>query len=137
MSLHPLGIVLAAVATFVSGFIWFGPKTFFPIWWKAMGRTEPLNPATFNAAKVFGGTLAGILAQAFVCDVILTAIRVGQPGMSVGQGAAWGFHLGLIAAAASLGHRLFAGYGVTVWLLEVGNDVLNFTLMGAILVAVG
>ena len=39
--------------------------------------------------------------------------------------------------AASLGHRLFAGYGVKVWLLEVGNDVLNFTLMGAILVAIG
>jgi hypothetical protein len=137
MTLHPTGIALAALACFVSGFLWFGPKTFFPVWWKAMGRTEPLDPQRFNMAKVFGGTLAAILVQAFVCDVILSAIRVGYPALSVGQGAAWGFHLGLVAAAPSLSHRLFAGHGFTVWIIEVANDILNFTIMGAILVAVG
>lgn len=137
MTLHPTGIALAALATFVSGFIWFGPKTFFPVWWKAMGHSAPLDPKTFNMGKVFGGTLVGVIAQAFVCDVILTGVRAGQPSLSIGQGAAWGFHLGLVAAAASLSHRLFAGHGFTAWILEVGNDVLNFTLMGAILVAVG
>jgi|GEM_PF-1812200 len=30
-------------------------------------------------------------------------------------------------------HRLFAGQGFRVWLLEVGSDVLNFGLMGAVL----
>jgi hypothetical protein len=137
MTLHPAGIGLAALATFVSGFLWFGPRTFFPVWWRAMGRTEPLNPAEFNMAKVFGNTLVAILVQAFVCDVILTAIRAGQPSFSVGQGAAWGFHLGLLAAAPSLSHRLFAGHGFKVWALEVGNDLLNFVMTGAILAAMG
>lgn len=137
MTLHPMGIGLAALATFASGFLWFGPKTFFPIWWRAMGRTEPLNPAEFNMAKVFGGTVVAILVQAFVSDVILTTVRGGQPPLTVGQGVAWGFHLGLIAAAPSLSHRLFAGHGFKVWALEAGNDVINFMLIGAILAAVG
>jgi len=137
MTLHPLGIAVAAFATFVSGFLWFGPKTFFPIWWKAMGRTEPMNPADYNMPVLFGSILAAIGVQAFLCDLILSAIRSGQPSLSVAQGAAWGFHLGLVAAAPSLSHRLFAGHGFKVWILEVGNDVLNFAMMGAILAYFG
>ena len=102
-----------------------------------MGRTEPMNPADYNMAVLFGSTLAAILVQAFLCDLILSAIRIGQHGLSVAQGAGWGFHLGLVTAFPSLSHRLFAGHGYKTWILEVGNDVLNFTMMGSILAYFG
>jgi len=34
-----------------------------------------------------------------------------------------------------LGHRLFGGHGYRVWLIEAGNDVLNWTIAGSILSA--
>ena len=51
------------------------------------------------------------------------------------SGAGWGALLGCAAAAAMLGHRLFGGHGYRVWLIEAGNDVLNWTIAGAILSA--
>jgi hypothetical protein len=38
-----------------------------------------------------------------------------------------------IAAFASLSHRLFGGENIKVWLIETSNDVLNFTVAGAII----
>ena len=46
-----------------------------------------------------------------------------------------GLVVGIAVAAASLPHRLFAGHGIRVWALEIGNDLLNFALMGLILSA--
>jgi len=41
-----LAVLVASLASFVIGFAWFSPKTFFPVWWKAMGRgTTRLRPA--------------------------------------------------------------------------------------------
>ena len=37
------------------------------------------------------------------------------------------------AAAASLSHRLFGGYSLKVWILEVGQDIVCLTAMGLVL----
>lgn len=71
-----------------------------------------------------------------VVEVVLDAVR-GDNAMSAVGGAGWGLIAGLLVAAASLGHRLFAGHGYRVWLIEVGNDVVNCVIAGAILGALG
>ena len=38
-SINWLAVLLATIVSFVSGFIWFGPKTFYPVWWKALGKS--------------------------------------------------------------------------------------------------
>ncbi|MEY4312077.1 MAG: hypothetical protein RLZZ571_847, partial [Actinomycetota bacterium] len=38
-SVNIAGVLIAFLVNFVVGFIWFGPKTFFPVWWKAIGKT--------------------------------------------------------------------------------------------------
>jgi hypothetical protein len=43
------------------------------------------------------------------------------------------FGLGIVAAAASLPHRLFGQQGFKVWIIEVGADVTALTATGAIL----
>lgn len=132
--LNWLGIGLAALCAFASGGIWFGPKTFFPIWWRAMGRTELPRPEEFDARKLFGGTIAAILVQAVVLAIVLGAIRGNDADFGASSGLKWGLLIGAgVAAASSLSHRLFAGHGFKVWIIEVANDVLNFAMMGAIL----
>jgi len=38
-----------------------------------------------------------------------------------------------IAMCASLSHRLFAGEGLKVWIIETANDAINLTIAGAII----
>ena len=57
-----------------------------------------------------------------------------NPNFGVLEGGLVGLFLGLgLAAASSLSHRLFAGQGFKVWILEVGSDVVNLTIMGFII----
>lgn len=132
-SIDFVAVLVAFLVSFVTGFLWFGPKTFFPVWWKAMGKTgDPGEGADMKV--VFASTaVAGLVSAtglALVFDVVARA--------SGDLNALTGFTTGLIVgvfvmAAPALSHRLFAGNGFKVWLLEVGADVLAFALMGVAL----
>lgn len=126
------GVAAAAVACWVSGFVWFGPKTLFPVWWKAMGKRDDEVPgAGQNMGLVFGLVSLGAVLQAVVLAVLIEALAAGQ-SVSMSLGAQVGLIVGLAVVLPALGHRMFAGHGLKVWALECGNDLLNFVLMGAI-----
>ena len=60
--------------------------------------------------------------------------RARNPAFSAVDGALVGALLGVgLAAASSLSHRLFGGFGYKVWLIEVASDALNLTIMGLII----
>ena len=129
-----LACLVAFLTVFASGFTWFNGKTFFPVWWRLMGRgdTQPGDGA--NMGVLFGSQAAAIAVQVVVLELALDRIG-GDAALGAASGAGWGALLGLAAAAAMLGHRLFGGHGYRVWLIEAGNDVLNWTIAGAILSA--
>jgi hypothetical protein len=85
---------------------------------------------------VFGLTILGSVISALtLCWVLQAALAVySTADASLVFGAVTGAALGVgIAAATSLGHRLFAGQGLVVWAIEVGGDILGLTLMGVVL----
>jgi hypothetical protein len=133
--LNWLAIVVATIAAFAAGAIWFGPKTFFPVWWKLMGKEAGADPgANANMAVVFGSTFVGALVQAFTLAVIIHFVAASDPAFGALAGGLTGLLVGIgLGAASSLSHRLFAGAGFRVWLIEVGSDVVNLTIMGVIL----
>jgi len=124
-------VLVSALVAIASGAIWFGPRTFYPAWSKAMGLTEGAVPgAGMNMAIVFGSTFVSQFVQAATLAFVLS----GYDGLNAVSGFFAGLIIGLgIAAASSLGHRLFAGNGFKVWAIEVSNDVLNLALMGLII----
>ena len=128
-------VVVAAVAAIAIGSIWFGPRTFFPVWWKAMGRSADEKPGGENMGIVFAGTFVGQFTQAFAVSIVMAWFAASNGGMvSFGDALVVGLVLGVgLAAAASLSHRLFAGQSFTVWLLEVGNDIVGITVMAIII----
>jgi len=129
------GVLVAWFATFISGFIWFGPKTFFPIWWRLMGRSEKDVPGGGRSMIVtFGSVLIGQLAVVAVLALIMgPAVELGRIGGAL-DGALFGLLVGAgIAGASALGHRMFAGHGPVVWIIESGNDIINLGIAGAIL----
>jgi hypothetical protein len=131
-----LGVLAAVVAAFVVNFVYFGPRTMFPVWWRAMGRGADEQPGGQSMGLVFGLTLLGALVQALTMSWALqaSAALYGDGDVSLGTGVLVGALLGAgIAAAASLGHRLFAGHGPVVWAIEAGGDVLALVVMGGVL----
>jgi hypothetical protein len=130
-----LGVLVAFVVAFVANFLWFGPKTMFPLWWRALGHTPDEQPTTEGMAKVFGLTIAGLLVQVLTMSWVLQAsAALYDQEVTLGAGLLVGALIGAgIAAAASLGHRMFAGQGLTVWAIEVGGDILGLTLIGGVL----
>lgn len=129
--IHWAAVVICALVGIASGALWFGPKTFYPVWWKEMGHTESEVPgAGINMGIVFGSTFVAQFVQAFAMALLISGVS----NPNLGKGAIVGLVVGIgIAAASSLGHRLFGGAGFKVWAIEVSNDVLNLMIMGAIL----
>ncbi|MFM9151509.1 MAG: DUF1761 domain-containing protein, partial [Candidatus Planktophila sp.] len=118
--LNIVGVLIAFVFSFISGGIWFGPKTFYPIWMRERGRSSGQLTAEQNKpALLFGGTILGILIQTLTLAVIITSLQQSRPDFSVLDGAAVGLALGVgIAMFASLSHRLFGGENLKVWIIE-------------------
>ena len=134
-----VGVLVAGIAGAISGGLWFGPKTFFPLWWRLIGHPPgtAANPGgDLSMGVVFGSTIAAQMVQAAAMAVVINLAM--RAGISASFGVVDGLVVGLLvgvgfAAASSLGHRLFGGHGFGVWALEVGNDILNCAMMGGIL----
>jgi hypothetical protein len=133
--LNFIGILVAFGFSFVSGAIWFGPKTFYPVWMRARGNASgQLTTAQNNPVLLFGGTIVGVLAQTLTLGVIINSLQKVDPNFSVANGALVGLALGVgIGMFASLSHRLFGGENLKVWVIETANDAINLTVAGAII----
>jgi hypothetical protein len=106
-----LAVLVACVVSFVIGFLWFSPKAFYPMWWKAMGKSpDEAAMGSLPIGVVFGLTILAIVVQA--------------TGALMGVG---------FAAATSLSHRLFGGYSMKAWIIEIGQDIVCLAAMGLVL----
>jgi hypothetical protein len=136
MTLHGLNywaVLIGIIFTFASGATWFGPKTFYPKWMAAMGVNPADNVGKVKPSQVFSALVVAIVLQVFVIAAIITTLQHRNPEFGAADGAIVGFLLGaVICAMPNLSHRMFAGNGFKVWLIENGNDILNMTVVGAI-----
>ncbi len=133
--LNLTGVIIAFIFSFISGAIWFGPKTFYPIWMRARGNaTGQLTSSQNKPALLFGGTILGVLIQTLTVALVVTSLGHMNPNFGVPDGALVGFALGVgIAMFASLSHRLFGGENLKVWIIETANDAINLSIAGAII----
>lgn len=133
--LNWLGILVAFLFSFISGALWFGPKTFYPVWMRERGiASGQLTSQQNKPAILFGGTIVGILIQTLTLGFIITNLQEHQADFGLFDGALVGFTLGVgIAAFASLSHRLFGGESIKVWIIETSNDAINLTVAGIII----
>lgn len=132
--LNLIGVIIATIVSFISGGIWFGPKTFYPVWMKLRGHTSGGMDKNLPPAILFGGTFVGVFIQSLTLGLIINSLQVHNPNIGILDGAGIGFALGVgISMFSSLSHRLFSGDGFKLWLVETANDAINLTLAGAII----
>lgn len=134
MDTNWIAFALAVVTGIAIGALWFGPRTFFPAWWKALGKTPDEQPGTANMGVVFGLTAIAVIVQAGVLSLLLPVIGTAVGSMGWFTGLATGVLLGLaFAAAPAITHKLFGGFRLWVWVLEAGQDIVSLAAMGAII----
>lgn len=134
-----LAVVVCVLVSMVIGSIWYNPKTFFPIWWKAIGKSgEPgMSGGTGTSgemAMTWGLVILAALVQAVFMSLMVTAMGSMTPGgATLGSGALAGFLLWFgFVAPSSLTNKLFAGQ-LKAWAIEVSNHLVNYVAIGAIL----
>jgi len=128
-SINWLAVVVCVVVSMISGSLWYNPKTFYPAWWNAIGRSEDDQPGMQNMGLVWGGTILSSFVQATSVAFMINVMG----SMSAGSGAMAGFMLWFgFVAATSLTNKLFAGQ-LKAWVFEAGSHLVNFLLFGAIL----
>ena len=121
-----LSVVVAALSGFVVGSIWYGPLFSKP-WMRYSGMTKEKG-AQANPALIFGG--------AFVLNLVAASGIALQNGAHTGW--LFGLHVGLMGAvffiATALGViYLFEQRPLRLWLINAGYQIVNFSVMGAII----
>jgi hypothetical protein len=133
-SVNWLAVVACVVVSMVSGSLWYNPKTFFPMWWQVVGGGRA-QPGMENMGMTWALTVVSSFVQAVAMSFMVTAMGgMMSGGISAATGASTGFMLWFgFVAPTYLVNKLFAGHGLKIWAIEVGNHLVNFVLFGAIL----
>jgi hypothetical protein len=62
-SINWWAVVVSVVVSMIVGSVWFNPRTFFPIWWKGIGKSESDDP---GMGRSMGMTWALTILASFV-----------------------------------------------------------------------
>ena len=128
-----LAVVVAAVAAFALGWIWYGPL-FGKAWGSMVGVNMDIKPAGSKMAKTIILNLIGTLIMAWVLDhALIFAIAYLKMGGAQG-GLMGGFFnwLGFIAPV-TLGVVLWENKPWKLWFLNAGYYLVSLCVMGVIL----
>ena len=128
-SINWIAIIVAILAPFVLGGLWYGPL-FGKAWMAEMGFTEEsLKDA--NPLQIYGGALALNLVMATNLAMFLG----GEADLLFGLMAGLFTGLGFVAAMTGVQY-LFERRSLRLFLINGGYSTAAFTLMGTILGAI-
>jgi Protein of unknown function (DUF1761) len=129
-SMNWLAVLACFVFSIISGSIWFGPKTFFPTWWTAIGKSQKDQPN--GAPLTWVLMMISSAVQAIFMAMIVNGLT-SAGSKSIFSGALIGFLVWLgIVAPSALVNKLFPGR-ILAWAIETGNHLINYVVFGAIL----
>ena len=121
-----LAVLLAAVASFALGGLWYSPVLFAKIWMRETGMT-PENAKGANIPLVFGTTFV----LQFGTATFLAIITRGDDSL---HGALKGLLIGGAFVATAIGtNYLYERKSLTLYLINTGYSVLLLGIMGAVL----
>ena len=128
---HILSVVVAALAAWMIGALWYSPLLFAKAWVRANGYTpEKLAAMQANAGRAYGGSFVAFLVMASILGLLLRHIGAD----SIADGAGWGFHAWLgFALPIGFTANLYSDKPAAAFLIDAGYQLVYMTVMGAIL----
>lgn len=126
-SLNVWAILVATVASFVIGALWYSPLLFGKAWQRLAGLSDE-QLAAGSPARIFGIAFLFQLVAALVLAPFL------GPDATLSFGAMAGFMAGLGWAATMMGTvQLFERRPMSLWAINAGYAMVALTVMGAII----
>ena len=126
-----LSVLAATLAAFMVGGLWYGPL-FGKIWQAEMGFDDACKPGS-GMVRVFAITLVCEAVSAFFLGHLLGHVAHSmRTAMMISSGMALGFVIPAMVINAS-----YAQKSLKLILIDTGHWLAVFTVMGAVLVALG
>lgn len=133
-------LLINVVLSMVTGSLWYGPKTFYPIWADGLMMKEQPEGTEEERMKSFKVSMSIALltsimlslSMAFIVPVFSAAMGAGN--VTLFSSVMTGFMLWLgIIVPSNLLNKTFAQFKPVVFFIEVGNYLVNFLLYGVVI----
>jgi len=126
-----LAVIVAAVATFILGIVWYSPVLFAKQWMQAHGYT----PEKLEEMKKKGVTRA--YAVSVLCYLVMAYVLALLASYTQATSLAQGLWLGFLAwlgfaATIGLTANMFSDKPIAVWVVDAGYQLAHLLLMGVI-----
>lgn len=122
-----VAVIVAAIASFGIGAIWYSPLMFTKAWLRESG-VDPARGRNANMPLMMGTAFVLVLLATAVFAMFL------GPNVDFGSGALYGFLAGLFWVTGYFGvNYLFEQRSFKLFLINGGYNVVSFTVMGAVL----
>ncbi len=126
-----LAVIVAALATFFIGALWYSPLLFAKQWVKAHGYSEEkLKEMQKSAMPAYLVSLVCYVVMAYVLAVFIATMNV-----TSATGGMWAGFLAWLGFAATIGltANMFSEKKLSTYLIDAGYQLVYLLVMGAIL----
>jgi hypothetical protein len=126
-----LHVIVAAVAAWLLGALWYSPVMFAKAWVRAHGYSEEqVKAMRATQSRVIGLTLVALILMTAVLQVFLNHLGAD----SLNDGVQWGFHawLGFAVPLGFIAH-LYAQKKWAAWFIDLGYQLVYIVVIAAIL----
>jgi len=124
-----LGVLLAFLASFVFGWLWYSQLAFFPVW-SRLGNLDEEKLKNANMGAVFGQMLVGNVLGVIGIAFLMAAVGASGPVAGLVLGGIVGL---AFRAGAHLVHNGFAQRAGGITLIDSAHDTIALMLAGLVL----
>jgi len=126
-----LAVLVAGVATWIIGAVWYAPPVLGKTWQAAHGYT----PDKMEGMKA--GMMRAFIGS-FICYLVTAAVLAVLIAMTNSVGISAGIKIGVLcwlgfSAALFLTHNIYSDKPLTVFLIDTGYHLIFLIVMGAII----
>ena len=125
-------VLVATAIGMIVGSLWYSPLMFAEPWLRLLGKTmEQLAEEGYGQALPMVVAVIGSLITSYVLALVINASS-DSPGLVDGIVVGALLWAGLVGVQSLLGF-LFSGRPIRLWILDSGNQLVTFVLMGLVI----
>ncbi len=124
-----VALLVAAIAAFLVGWLWYSNILFGKPWMKELGKKES-NMDKDKMMPMMGGMFVSTLLMAYVLSMFME--KTGAASLMEGVMVAFWAWLGFVATTM-FANNMFGGRSTKLFLIDAGHFLAALVVMGAIL----
>ncbi len=125
-------VIVATAIGMIVGSLWYSPLMFAEPWLRLIGKTmEELGEEGYGRVLPMVVAVIGALITSYVLALVINASS-DSPGLVDGIVVGALLWAGLVGVQNLMG-SLFSGRPIRLWILDGGNQLVTFVLMGLVI----